>query len=406
MVVDRLAVGDRDQPAAQVAGVAQLRVGAQGGEEGLLEAVLGAVASDRARAAPPSRRRRARRSESGTAAASSPRGLNAAVAGNVRRASVYACCRWLDAWTRLRDVDPRTSSRGRWPRTSASGDVTSEATVPEDARARARIVQKAARGRQRPRPRRRDDAPVRSRGRRQPRRRGPVARGGARPRCVLASGRRAALLAAERTALNFLGHLSGVATLTARFVEAVAGTGARILDTRKTTPGLRALEKAAVAAGGGHQPPHGPLRRDPDQGEPHRPRRRPRQGGPRRPQAPIPISRSRSRSATSKRPPTRSAPAPTASCSTTWTRRPCAAPSRSATRTPEAPAGASLEASGGVNLDTVRGDRRDRRRLHLRRRPHPLGADPRLQPPARTILEQARERRSLRTRPPVCSCGQ
>ncbi len=68
---------------------------------------------------------------------------------------------------------------------------------------------------------------------------------------LLASGPAAALLAAERTALNFLGHLSGVATLTARFVEAVAGTGARILDTRKTTPGLRGLEKAAVAAGGG-----------------------------------------------------------------------------------------------------------------------------------------------------------
>ena len=61
----------------------------------------------------------------------------------------------------------------------------------------------------------------------------------------------AVLLAAERTALNFLGHLSGIATLTARFVEAVAGTGAAILDTRKTTPGLRGLEKAAVAAGGG-----------------------------------------------------------------------------------------------------------------------------------------------------------
>ena len=60
-----------------------------------------------------------------------------------------------------------------------------------------------------------------------------------------------ALLAGERTALNFLGHLSGVATLTARFVRAVEGTGARILDTRKTLPGLRALEKAAVAAGGG-----------------------------------------------------------------------------------------------------------------------------------------------------------
>jgi nicotinate-nucleotide pyrophosphorylase (carboxylating) len=59
------------------------------------------------------------------------------------------------------------------------------------------------------------------------------------------------VLTAERTALNFLQRLSGVATLTARYVEAVAGTGARVLDTRKTTPGLRALEKAAVAAGGG-----------------------------------------------------------------------------------------------------------------------------------------------------------
>ena len=58
------------------------------------------------------------------------------------------------------------------------------------------------------------------------------------------------LLIAERTALNFLQRLSGVATLSARYVREVAGTGARILDTRKTTPGLRALEKAAVAAGG------------------------------------------------------------------------------------------------------------------------------------------------------------
>jgi nicotinate-nucleotide pyrophosphorylase (carboxylating) len=60
------------------------------------------------------------------------------------------------------------------------------------------------------------------------------------------------LLTAERVALNFLQHLSGIATLTRRFVEAVAGTQARILDTRKTIPGLRALEKAAVVAGGGH----------------------------------------------------------------------------------------------------------------------------------------------------------
>ena len=59
------------------------------------------------------------------------------------------------------------------------------------------------------------------------------------------------ILAGERVALNFLGHLSGVATLTARFVRTVEGTGAQILDTRKTTPGLRELEKQAVVAGGG-----------------------------------------------------------------------------------------------------------------------------------------------------------
>jgi nicotinate-nucleotide pyrophosphorylase (carboxylating) len=64
------------------------------------------------------------------------------------------------------------------------------------------------------------------------------------------SGAAASILAGERVALNFLGRLSGVATLTARYVRAVEGTGARILDTRKTTPGLRELEKAAVRAGG------------------------------------------------------------------------------------------------------------------------------------------------------------
>jgi nicotinate-nucleotide pyrophosphorylase (carboxylating) len=131
-----------------------------------------------------------------------------------------------------------------------AGDVTAEATVPAEARGRARIVQKqpgvvfglgavaealrqcgvedvdnlVVEGQWR------DEVPV---------------------DVVFASGPAAGLLAAERTALNFLGHLSGVATLTARFVEAVAGTGAAILDTRKTTPGLRELEKAAVLAGGG-----------------------------------------------------------------------------------------------------------------------------------------------------------
>src|SRR2546426_3304977 len=59
------------------------------------------------------------------------------------------------------------------------------------------------------------------------------------------------LLAGERVALNFLQRLSGVATLTRRAVEAVAGTGARITHTRKTTPGLRALESYAVIVGGG-----------------------------------------------------------------------------------------------------------------------------------------------------------
>jgi nicotinate-nucleotide pyrophosphorylase (carboxylating) len=68
---------------------------------------------------------------------------------------------------------------------------------------------------------------------------------------VSAEGTARALLTGERTALNFLARLSGIATLTARFCQALEGTGAQLLDTRKTTPGLRTLEKAAVAAGGG-----------------------------------------------------------------------------------------------------------------------------------------------------------
>ena len=68
---------------------------------------------------------------------------------------------------------------------------------------------------------------------------------------AVVSGDAHALLAGERTALNFLNHLCGIATLTGRFVEAVAGTGARICDTRKTLPGLRAFEKYAVRCGGG-----------------------------------------------------------------------------------------------------------------------------------------------------------
>jgi nicotinate-nucleotide pyrophosphorylase (carboxylating) len=66
-----------------------------------------------------------------------------------------------------------------------------------------------------------------------------------------ASGPARSLLTAERTALNFLGRISGIATLTRQFVDAVAGTNARILDTRKTAPGLRRIDKLAVARGGG-----------------------------------------------------------------------------------------------------------------------------------------------------------
>lgn len=68
---------------------------------------------------------------------------------------------------------------------------------------------------------------------------------------ITIAGPAGAILSGERVALNFLQRLSGVATLTSRYVEAVAGLNVRILDTRKTTPGLRALEKAAVRAGGG-----------------------------------------------------------------------------------------------------------------------------------------------------------
>jgi len=68
---------------------------------------------------------------------------------------------------------------------------------------------------------------------------------------AVVTGFERAILTGERVALNFLGRLSGIATLTRRYVDAVQGTGAAVLDTRKTTPGLRALEKHAVVCGGG-----------------------------------------------------------------------------------------------------------------------------------------------------------
>jgi nicotinate-nucleotide pyrophosphorylase (carboxylating) len=131
-----------------------------------------------------------------------------------------------------------------------SGDVTTDATVDADARAVGHIVQKApgvvfgleaAEATFRALDpgmvcvRRVEEGAWREDG-------GPV---------LDATGNARALLTGERTALNFLARLSGIATQTARTVRAIAGTGARLLDTRKTTPGLRGLEKAAVRAGGG-----------------------------------------------------------------------------------------------------------------------------------------------------------
>ncbi len=130
------------------------------------------------------------------------------------------------------------------------GDVTSEAVVPAEARGRARIVQKqpgvafgfaaVSEAMHQCGVEQVDNLVVEGQWREE-----------VPAEVILASGSARALLAAERTALNFLGHLSGIATLTARFAEAISGTGAQVLDTRKTTPGLRELEKAAVASGGG-----------------------------------------------------------------------------------------------------------------------------------------------------------
>jgi nicotinate-nucleotide pyrophosphorylase (carboxylating) len=130
-----------------------------------------------------------------------------------------------------------------------SGDITSRVTVPDDVMASGRFVAKQS---------------------------GTLAGlfllpeifkavGSARVKTIAAEGQRVKpgdllarvcgpardVLTGERIALNFLSHLSGVATMTARFVEAVSGTQARIYDTRKTTPGMRLLEKYAVLAGGG-----------------------------------------------------------------------------------------------------------------------------------------------------------
>jgi nicotinate-nucleotide pyrophosphorylase (carboxylating) len=130
-----------------------------------------------------------------------------------------------------------------------SGDVTAAATVPADARAVAVIRQKApgvisGLGTAEAAFRQCDPGAAVKR---------LVAEGEWREDgdVLRVEGTARGILAAERTALNFLGRLSGVATLTARCVREVASTRTRILDTRKTTPGLRLLEKAAVRHGGG-----------------------------------------------------------------------------------------------------------------------------------------------------------
>ena len=129
------------------------------------------------------------------------------------------------------------------------GDATTAATVPAHARARASIVQKAPGvvfGLDAAEQAFRElDTLVRFE------RRVDEGRWREGGDVLLIEGSAGAILTAERTALNLLQRLSGVATATARAVREIEGTGARVLDTRKTTPGLRLLEKRAVAAGGG-----------------------------------------------------------------------------------------------------------------------------------------------------------
>ena len=136
-----------------------------------------------------------------------------------------------------------------------SGDVTTETLVPADATGRATLTQKApgviAGLRVAEAVFHRVDPALRWRAH--------VEEGVWREGGLVAevAGPSRSILTAERTALNLLQRLSGVATMTARYVQAVDGTGARILDTRKTTPGMRILEKQAVAAGGGVNHRHG-----------------------------------------------------------------------------------------------------------------------------------------------------
>ena len=190
------------------------------------------------------------------------------------------------------------------------------------------------------------------------------------------AGSAASILAAERVALNFLGRLSGVATLTARYVRGGGGHGVRILDTRKTTPGLRALEKEAVRAGGGVNHRGGLydaiLVKENHARWPGAWRRR--RGGAGRRRRPACRSRSSARRSTSW--PGRSPPGCRGSCSTTWRRPSCAR--RSSGRRARRARGVRRRHAGHR---ARRG--RDRRGLHQRRRADAFGAGARRQPAAR-----------------------
>ena len=286
-----------------------------------------------------------------------------------------------------------------------AGDVTTEATVPAEARARARIVQKApgvvyglaavAEAMRQCGVEHVDNLVVEGQWRQE-----------VSAEVLFASGSAQSLLIAERTALNFLGHLSGIATLTARYVEAVAGTGARILDTRKTTPGLRGLEKAAVAAGGGSN-----LRIGLYDAILIKENHIALAGGVARaihaahtahPEMAIEIE-VRNLDETAYALGAGAERLLLDNMDSETLRKAVALRDENGGEN-----GPTLEASGG-------GDRRDRGRLHLDRRPDPLGAIPRLQPLAGTSLGAAKpspylssfeSRRSLSTRPPVCSAGQ
>jgi nicotinate-nucleotide pyrophosphorylase (carboxylating) len=165
-----------------------------------------------------------------------------AARANFGAAEATACARLLE-WALEEDL-------------GTDGDLTSQATVPADATGRAAIGSRAA-GVVAGLPAamlvfRKTDPDVRFELHVSD---GSAVLAGARLATV--SGRLRSILAAERTALNFIGRLSGIATVTRQYVEAVAGMPCEILDTRKTTPGWRILEKYAVRCGGGHNHRYG-----------------------------------------------------------------------------------------------------------------------------------------------------